>query len=299
MNDKLSDAYMQDAASTPLLSREEEVELANRIRAGDEAAREKMICANLRLVIKIARDYSGYGLPIADLVAEGNTGLMKAVDRFDPTKGAKFSTYGAWWIKQSIRRALSNHSRTIRLPVHVVEKISLFRKESTKIEESKGRSPTSGELEKAMGVNRRQLRIIRESAAPMSSLDAEVFENDEITMHDRLEDEHTSDPFAQLCDANMLGELEVMLGVLNSRERKIVEARFGLVGASPQTLEKVGERFGVTRERIRQIQNQALCKMRAELRRRESPLPTTFHATPEHCTDVMVRQSSRNFGNRN
>ena len=270
--------YYDEIGTTPLLSREEEIQLAQRIRAGEDRARDHMIRANLRLVAKIASDYYGYGLPLPDLIAEGNTGLMKAVERFDPSFGAKFSTYAAWWIKQAIRRALSNQTRTVRLPVHVVEKLRKLRAAEAKIEERTGRSPTSYELAEATGFNASQLRLLRDSRQAATSLDAENLDGDTgLPMHDRLKDESTGDPFETLSQQNLLGELRGLLGILDDRQRDIIEARFGLDGEAPETLEQVGDRHGVTRERIRQLQNQALEKMRRALRKRETPLPSILH----------------------
>ena len=266
--------YLDEIGATPLLTREEEIMLAKRIQKGDAKAPDRMIRANLRLVVRIANDYTGCGLPVADLIAEGNTGLMKATERFDPSFGAKFSTYAAWWIKQSIRRALSNQSRTVRLPTHIIEKLSKVRQAGIEIEERTGRRARGYELSEATGLNAKQLRLIRDSGQPTTSLDAPNFEGDEgLGMHERLDDEDADSPFEALSEANLLGELGGLLDVLDQRERDIIEARFGLGGGDVETLEQVGARHGVTRERIRQLQNIALQKMRRALHRMETPLP--------------------------
>lgn len=266
--------YFDEIGTTPLLTREEEINLAHQIQRGDTAARDRMIRANLRLVVKIANDYYGCGLPLADLIAEGNTGLIKAVERFDPGFGAKFSTYGALWIKQSIRRALSNQSRTIRLPTHVVEKLRKLREAGLEIEEQTGRHPRSHELAEAMDLDEKQLQLLQASSRGTISLDAPVAEGETgLPMHERLDDTEGLSPLESLCDSNLLGELSGLLGLLDERERDIVESRFGLDGENPQTLEQVGERYGVTRERIRQLQIGALKKMRKNLHQRETPLP--------------------------
>jgi len=266
--------YFDEIGSTPLLTREEEIKLAQRIRHGDPEARDQMIRANLRLVVKIAYDYSGCGLPVAELIAEGNTGLMKAVERFDPDFGAKFSTYAAWWIKQSMRRALSNQSRTVRLPVHVVEKIRKLRDAGLEIEERTGRRPNVHELAEATGFSGEQLRLLLASGKATVSLDAPAIEGElGLPMHERLDDSEAASPLESLSESSMLTQIGSLLDVLDERERHIIELRFGLQGEAPQTLEQVGELYGVTRERIRQLQKVAVGKMRRKLRQRETPLP--------------------------
>src|SRR5678815_5190706 len=207
--------YLREIGQIPLLTPQEEIELAARIKVGDKEARAKMIRSNLRLVVKIAHDYANLGLPLLDLISEGNIGLMKAVERFDPAKGGKLSTYAAWWIKQSIKRALANQSKTIRLPVHLVDKISKMRRVAMQMSEELGREPSDDEL------------------------------------------------------AEEVGDL---LSVLDEREKKIIFSRFGLDGRKAKTLEEVGKKFGVTRERIRQLQNIALMKLRRALQKKEKPI---------------------------
>ena len=265
--------YLREISKTELLTPEEEVKLAARIRKGDKKARAHMIRANLRLVVKIAQDYSGYGLPLADLISEGNIGLMKAVERFDPNKGGKLSTYGSWWIKQSIKRALANQSKTIRLPVHMVDKISRMRRISSMLAEAIGREPTDAELAEELGIPRKKLALLKRAAKRPASLNAPVHEDDSSEFSDIIGDEHAVDPFAALDNKNMHGELDELLEVLDEREHRIIDARFGLDGRKPMTLEEVGVEFGVTRERIRQLQNIALDKMRKALHRKEEPIP--------------------------
>ena len=265
--------YLREISKTPLLAPEEEVKLARKIKRGDKAARTQMINANLRLVVKIAQDYSGYGLPLADLISEGNIGLMKAVERFDPKKGGKLSTYAAWWIKQSIKRALANQSKTIRLPVHMVDKIAKMRRISTMLAEALGREPTDEELSEEIGVPRRKLAMLKQASQRPTSLDAPINDGETTNYSEVIGDESAEDPFAALSDKNLHGELDDLLAVLDQRERRIIDERFGLDGRKPMTLEEVGREFGVTRERIRQLQNVALTKMRRALRRREKPIP--------------------------
>jgi len=265
--------YLREIAKTELLTPKEEVELAARIKKGDKKARSHMIRANLRLVVKIAQDYSGYGLPLADLISEGNIGLMKAVERFDPNKGGNLSTYGSWWIKQSIKRALANQSKTIRLPVHMVDKIARMRRISGMLAESIGREPTNEELAEELGIPARKLALLKRAAKRPTSLNAPVYEEDSGEYSDMIGDERAVNPFEALESKTMHGELDNLLEILDEREHRIIGARFGLDGKKPMTLEEVGVEFGVTRERIRQLQNIALAKMRKALHRKEEPMP--------------------------
>ena len=265
--------YLREISKTDLLTPQEEVELAARIRKGDKKARAHMIKANLRLVVKIAQDYSGYGLPLADLISEGNIGLMKAVERFDPEKGGKLSTYAAWWIKQSIKRALANQSKTIRLPVHMVDKIAKMRRISTILTEAMGREPTDEELAEELGIPRRKLALLKRASQRPTSLDAPVNEGESTDYSEIIGDEKAVNPLDALADKNLHNQLDTLLEVLDEREHRIIDARFGLDGKKPMTLEEVGREFGVTRERIRQLQNVALDKMRKALRKKERPMP--------------------------
>ena len=265
--------YMREISKTPLLTQQEEVELAERIKNGDKAARTHMIKANLRLVVKIAQDYSGYGLPLSDLISEGNIGLMKAVERFDPNKGGKLSTYGSWWIKQSIKRALANQSKTIRLPVHMVDKIARMRRISAMLSEALGREPTEEELAEELGLPRRKLAMLKRASQRPTSLDEPFGDDERGNYSDVIGDERAVSPLDALANKNMHGHLDDLLEVLDERESKIIDARFGLNGRTAMTLEEVGREFGVTRERIRQLQNVALSKMRRALSKKEKPLP--------------------------
>jgi RNA polymerase primary sigma factor len=272
--------YLREISKTPLLTPEEEVQLAKRIKKGDKEARSHMIRANLRLVVKIAQDYAGYGLPISDLISEGNIGLMKAVERFDPKKGGKLSTYAAWWIKQSIKRALANQSKTIRLPVHMVDKIAKMRRISTILAEALGREPTDEELADEIGLPRRKLAMLKQASQRPTSLDAPINEGEATEYGEIIGDERAANPLEMLSDKNLQGQLDGLLSVLDERERKIIDERFGLTGKKPMTLEEVGRQFGVTRERIRQLQNSALTKMRRALRKKEKPMPKPIGGLP-------------------
>ncbi|MFK7849948.1 MAG: RNA polymerase sigma factor RpoD/SigA [Akkermansiaceae bacterium] len=265
--------YLREISKTPLLTVQEEVELAERIKNGDGEARSHMIRANLRLVVKIAQDYSNYGLPVTDLISEGNIGLMKAVERFDPEKGGKLSTYAAWWIKQSIKRALANQSKTIRLPVHMVDKIAKMRRISSMLAESLGREPTDEELSEEIGLPRRKLAMLKQASQRPTSLDAPINDGEATEFGEIISDDRAENPLDMLADKNLHGEIDGLLSVLDDRERRIIDERFGLNGKKPLTLEEVGREFGVTRERIRQLQNSALTKMRRALRKKEKPLP--------------------------
>ena len=263
--------YLREIGQVKLLTPQEEIELAARIKKGDKKAREQMIKANLRLVVKIAHDYENYGLPLLDLINEGNIGLMKAVERFDPAKGGKLSTYGSWWIKQSIKRALANQSKTIRLPVHLVDKISKMRRVAMKLQEVFGREPTDEELAEEMGMSASRVAQMRTAAIRPASLDAPIGDDDSNNFADVIADDNADTPYEQLEERTVTRMLQEMVKTLNSREATILRFRFGLDGGTEKTLEEVGEKFGVTRERVRQIQNIALNKLRKMIERLEAP----------------------------
>src|SRR5947199_913803 len=264
--------YLQEIGQFPLLTPQEEIELAGKIKKGDAAARERMINANLRLVVTIARDYANLGLPLLDLISEGNIGLTKAVERFDPNKGAKLSTYAMWWIKQSIKRALANQSKTIRVPVHLADKIAKVRRVSIQMSEELGREPTDEELSEEIGIDSDQVARLKSVGIRPASLDAPIADNDSTEFAEVIGDDEAQTPFELLRDKNLLGEVDGLLEVLDSREKKIISQRFGLDGGEPKTLEDVGKDFGITRERIRQLQNIALAKLHRALIKREEIL---------------------------
>ncbi|QSR84144.1 RNA polymerase sigma factor RpoD/SigA [Methylacidimicrobium sp. B4] len=269
-NDSALKLYLREISQIPLLRREEEVELAHRIQKGDAAARQKMIQANLRLVVKIAHDYSTSGLPLLDLISEGNIGLMKAVDRFDPSKGGKLSTYAAWWIKQSIKRALANQSKTIRLPVHLVDKIARMRRTAIRLAEEFGREPTDEELAHELGISTSRVAELRTIAIQPASLNAAVGEEEDGTsLGELVKDESAIDPASIIQSENLKRTVMELLPILDARERKILALRFGLEGNEEMTLEEIGKKFHVTRERIRQLQNIALRKVRRALEKKE------------------------------
>jgi RNA polymerase primary sigma factor len=229
-----------------------------------------MIKANLRLVVKIARDYEGIGLPLLDLISEGNIGLMKAVERFDPKKGGKLSTYGSWWIKQSIKRALANQSKTIRLPVHLVDKISRMRRTAMKLQEVLGREPTDEELAEELDTTPGRIAQMRMASIRPASLDAPIGDEDSNIFSEIVQDENAFTPYEQLEGKTVSSMLHELVEKLDPREATILNYRFGLDGGTEKTLEEVGEKFAVTRERVRQIQNIALRKLRKMIEKLEA-----------------------------
>ena len=261
--------YLREIGQVKRLTPQEEITLARRIKRGDKKAREQMITANLRLVVKIAREYAGLGLPLLDLINEGNIGLMKGVQRFDPGKGAKLSSYASWWIKQAIRRALSNQSKTIRLPVHVVDKMTHIRRAEVKLRETLDREPTDEEVADDIGLDARRVRRYREAARAPVSLDSPIGHEDSTPISEGVADANAAAPYDQIIQANDGELVQEVLATLDAREGRILALRFGLDDRKPKTLEEVAERFGVTRERIRQIQEQALQKMRVKIEGRD------------------------------
>ncbi len=261
---------MKDIGSLPLISVNEEKVLSRRIKKGDSAAREKMIQANLRLVIKIAQDYANYGLPLIDLISEGNIGLMKAVERFDPERGVKFSTYAAWWIKQGIKRALANQSKTIRLPVHLVDKLARLRRLAGQLTEELGREPTDEELADELNMPLRKIAQLRRVSMRPTSLNHLVGDDDSTELGDLIADESVNDPGDQMTSEALKESIARLLPLLDERERTIISLRFPMDGSKALTLEEVGKKMNVTRERIRQLQNQALAKIKSGIDRIDS-----------------------------
>ena len=278
--------YLQEIGKTALLTIAEEITLARRIRRGDKAARDHMISANLRLVVKIAMDYKDFGLPLLDLISEGNIGLIKAVERFDPRKGGKLSTYAAWWIKQSIKRALANQSKTIRLPVHLVDKISKMRKMAMKLSEQLGREPSDEELAIELQIPTSKVAHLKSVSVRPASLDAPIGEDgDSGSFGEIVGDENAISPYEGLRDRDQNSDLNEMVNSLEKREAEIIKLRFGLDGRDELTLEEVGKRFNVTRERIRQLEYLALSKMRRAMAKHEA-----IRSTEEIVEDDRNRQ---------
>lgn len=265
-------AYLDQIGKTPLLTLEQETALARRVLKGDDAARQHMIQANLRLVVRIAKDYDDFGLPLMDLISEGNFGLIKAVERFDPDKGGKLSTYAAWWIKQAIKRALASNGKTIRLPVHMVDRISQMRRITTLLAKEIGREPNNEEIAEAMGIPLAKVVHMKSVSNRAASLDQPVGEDGDATLGDLVKDETARSPFENLRGKSDLSEIAEMLAHLEPREAEVITLRFGLNGESPLTLEEVGELFKLTRERVRQLQQSALMQLRRMMTERQKLL---------------------------
>ena len=254
--------YLKEIGQIKLLTAEEELELAEKVAQGDEKAKAKLTEANLRLVVSIAKKYSGRGLHILDLIQEGNTGLIRAVDKFDYTKGNKFSTYATWWIRQAITRAIADQARTIRVPVHMVEVINKVTRCNRKLVQELGREPTAEEIAEDLGIPLEKVMDANRTAADTLSLDTPVGDEEDTTIGSFVEDENTPGP-ADATSNTMLAEaLDEILGTLTEREADVLRMRFGLYDGRTRTLEEVGQIFGVTRERIRQIENKAIRKLR-------------------------------------
>lgn len=254
--------YLRDIQRTPLLTAESENEVARLVEKGDKAARNLMIESNLRLVVKIAKRYMNRGFPFLDLIEEGNIGLMKAVDKFKLSKECRFSTYATWWIRQAIDRALVNHSRTIRIPVHITEGINRMYKITRQLSQTLQRDPDAHEIAAAMDVNLAYVRRLMTLLRRTSSIDNPLVEGDDYSLLDTLEDTSMVSPSAQLENVNRYEQMSSIFNELSENEQKILTLRFGLDDNEPQTLEVIGQKCGVTRERIRQIQAEALGKLR-------------------------------------
>ena len=264
--------YLNEIGRTALLTPAEEVELAARIRRGDAAARERMIKANLRLVVRIANDYRHLGLPLLDLISEGNLGLIRAVERFDPARGGKLSTYAGWWIRQSMKRAAANQSKTIRLPVHLIARIGRMRSVIHEYVEAFGREPDNEYIADELRIPVHKVALLQTVAARMASLDAPLGdEADAGVLADIVGDPNAVSPDEQLRDKTLSDDLRAAVSSLDPREAKILTWRFGLDGERPQTLEAVGRRLDVTRERIRQLQYLALRQLRRRMQERVRP----------------------------
>ena len=258
--------YLRDLRDIPLLTLAEEIELGRRIQNGDEAAREQMIRSNLRLVIAIANDYVDFGVPLMDLIAEGNIGLMHAVDRFDPSRGAKLSTYAASWIKQFIKRALAQQSRIVRVPSQMVAKVTRMRRVSAQLSDDLGREATEEEIGEELGIAAKKIAHLKTIGLRPASLDAPIADDDETALSEMIADEQAPTPLELLREKDFLGEIDTVLGSLNKREATIIEHRFGLHGLAAKTLEQVSELIGVTRERVGQLEVAALAKLRRALK---------------------------------
>ncbi|MBR4080165.1 MAG: RNA polymerase sigma factor RpoD [Clostridia bacterium] len=253
--------YLREIGATPLLTAEEESELAQRILSGDENARQHLIQANLRLVVSIARRYAGRGMQLLDLIQEGNLGLMKAVEKFDHSKGYKFSTYATWWIRQAISRAIADQARTIRIPVHMVEHVNRLLRIRRELTQELKRDPSTAEIAQRMGVTERRVHELMMITAEPKSIDAPVGEEEDSRFGDFIPDNNTLSPEEAAARSMMKEQLRAVLATLTPREQQVLTLRFGLEDGNSRTLEEVGEYFSVTRERVRQIEAKALRKI--------------------------------------
>jgi len=259
--------YLSEISRIPLLTREEEQALARRVRAGDEAAKQRMIEANLRLVVQIARRYLNRGLPLPDLIEEGNLGLLRAVEKFEPDRGTRFSTYATWWIRQAVTRALANQARTIRLPVHVELLLTRYAREQRRLTQALGRPPTTEEMAKALDTTEREISELEEVRQHPVSLDAPAGGESTATLGDLIADRAAApETFAELFRDR--ADLVSVLDDLAANERTVLRRRFGLEDHEPETLEAIGQRLGLSRERVRQLESAGLRKLRALLKTR-------------------------------
>ena len=257
--------HLREIGKIPLLSAEEELALAQRVVAGDKRAKDKMAEANMRLVVSIAKRYSGRGLDFLDLIQEGHTGLLRAVEKFDPDKGFKFSTYATWWIRQAITRAIADQARTIRIPVHMVETINKLLRTQRRMTQELNREPSIEELAKELEMEPEKVEYVIKIKQDISSLDAGVGrdgEDEDSVLGDFIEDEDSATPEESAANQLLKEQVQSVLSTLSEREQKIIKMRFGLENGKSHTLEEVGQEFAVTRERIRQIEAKALAKLR-------------------------------------
>lgn len=257
--------YLREIGKIPLLNSEEELALAKRVVAGEKKAKDKMAEANMRLVVSIAKRYSGRGLDFLDLIQEGNTGLLRAVEKFDPEKGFKFSTYATWWIRQAITRAIADQARTIRIPVHMVETINKLLRTQRRMTQELNREPTIEELGKELEMEPEKVEYVMKIKQDITSLDAGVGrdgDDEDSVLRDFIEDEESDTPEQSAASQLLKEQVQAILSTLSDREQKIIKMRFGLENGKSHTLEEVGQEFAVTRERIRQIEAKALAKLR-------------------------------------
>lgn len=254
--------YMREMGQFSMLSADEEVELANRIAKGDQSAKNELVEANLRLVVSLARHYQGCGLSYQDLIQEGNIGLIKAAEKFDVSKGFRFSTYASWWIKQALSRAIADQSRTIRIPVHMTENINKFKKTERELLSQLNREPKIKEIADAMGISEKQAKEIQSYIVEPTSLDIQVGDDDDTTIGSFIEDTHFVNPESAYIKESNGDVVNAVLDTLSDREANILRLRFGIGGKKAMTLEEVGKEYGLTRERIRQIEAKALRKLR-------------------------------------
>jgi RNA polymerase primary sigma factor len=272
IDDAHIDVYLREIRETPLLTAEEERELARRIRVGDKGAREHMVRANLRLVVAVAKEFLNRGLPFMDLIAEGNLGLLKAVERFDPDEGARFSTYGTWWIKQAIRRALVNSSKTVRVPSYMVEYITRFKQKSMELAKAgDGTPPDIKVVADALGFTDDQLDMLRRAMNSNTQSTDAVSGDGDTTLSEQLPDEKSMNPAEEVITRSEIAKLSALLTAIDPRESEILRMRYGIGVEQPMTLSEIGEKIGLTRERVRQIENEALRRLHTIMTRGSKP----------------------------
>jgi len=276
--DGVLNRYLLEIGRMPLFTPDQEIEHARRVQKGDAEARERMINANLRFVVTVARDYVGLGLPLLDLISEGNIGLMQAIDRFNPEKGAKLSTYAVWWIKRAIKGALASQSKTIRLPAKTIEKITRMRRISAQMGSELSREPTEDELGEELGIATEKVAQLKSVGLRPESLDAPVGVDELTEFGENIPDEHTQTPFESLREKDFSDQINRVLKSLNKREATIIVERYGLNGRTAKPLEQIAETIGVTRNRIRQLELTALAKLRRACGKHLDPLESEVFA---------------------
>lgn len=270
--------YLSEIGFSPLLSAEEEVYFARKALKGDDAARKRMIESNLRLVVKIARRYNNRGLALLDLIEEGNLGLIRAVEKFDPERGFRFSTYATWWIRQTIERAIMNQTRTIRLPIHVVKELNVYLRAARELAHKLDHEPTAEDIAKSLDRPVEDVTKMLRLNERISSVDTPIGGDSDKGLLDIIADEKASGPEEHIQDEDMRDNILIWLDTLNSKQREVLARRFGLLGYEPSTLEDVGREIGLTRERVRQIQVEALRKLRETLRQQGLTLESVFES---------------------
>ena len=272
--------YLREINQTPLLTREKEISLARRIHKGDHQARDEMIRSNLRLVVSIAKNYSRRGLSLLDLIEEGNLGLLRAVERFDPAEGCRFSTYASWWIRQAIKRSLISAVKPVDMPAYMVDMINKWRRTATRLECEQGRRPTQTEIARAMGLSRKKVDVIARAARAFSSPFQAVSDDAEWSLSEMLADEGSRSPVDIILDNRRATAVMKALNSIDERASTVLRMRFGLDGNAPMTLKEIGAKIGLTRERVRQVEHEALQCINGAIRNQEEDSPVPVAVSP-------------------